>query len=810
MLVVSGKSSREIAETLSLSPRTVQTHIAAIFNKLGVRSRVELTATLLRPGHARIGFEAARGKDADGKLSSAAQVDLPPSNLPYTITKLFGRDDMLADLVEQLLDQRLVTLVGPGGVGKTRAALEAGSAVRTRFRDGVFIVDMSVLGEVSLVPGAVATVLGVSGSQHRPVEEAIAAWLRPRSVLLIFDSCERVVGAVAQLAEFLLRACPDARILATSQATLDAAGEYVYEVAPLQCPEAGRTPSAAASLRYGAVALFVERARAAARHFRLDDENVRIVSEICRRVDGIPLGIELVASSVRVLGLDALARLLEQRLPFLDGKRGLPERHQTMRALFEWSDGLLDDAERAVLRRVAVFVGGWTADAAEVVCVDSSLEQGKVFGLLSRLVRKSQVFAEHGPLGTRYRLLDSVREFALEALEASGERAATALRHAQWTAGFAEETAESGWTTPRRDWLATVGPEVNNMRAALAWAFGPRGEPVLGMRIAASSAAYWHDYGLTLEGRAWIARAFEHVDDMRDEELAGKLWATLSSLLGGSPRVEAAKRAIEIFDRSGQRRRLASSFHTLAAGHYQLAQFAETEAAAERALHLFRETNTERSFFFASALGYRALALTALRRYDEARKLFDEDIALLEALGDRDRAAVESLNRAELECAVGDVQRALEIVEYVFDVLRSSAQSANRFDDLFLATAAVNATAYQLVLGQIARARSTASEAITRARSAQYPIYTGVAIQHAATIAALTEHHNTGALLRGFVDEFYRSQGVEREPTEQRLYDVLTTALEEHLSDEELNRLTTGGALLSEEEAVQLARSVLA
>jgi predicted ATPase/DNA-binding CsgD family transcriptional regulator len=806
-MVVSGKSSREIAAALSLSPRTVQTHIAAIFNKLGVRSRVELTATLLRSRHAAGGgLEEKHGKAETSRISSVGQGELPPNNLPFTITKLVGRDAMLADLIELVRDQRLVTLVGPGGVGKTRAALGAGARLLPGFSDGVFIVDMSVLADASLVPRAVAGVLGVSGSPERPVEEALAAWLRPRSALLIFDSCERFVGAAAALGERLLRACPQVRILATSQETLEAAGEHVYEVTPLECPEPERA-GVEDSIRYSAVELFVDRARATARRFTLSDDNVRTVSEICRRVDGIPLGIELAASGVRVLGLETLARLLERRLPILDGKRGLPERHQTMRALFEWSDGLLDDEERTVLRRLAIFAGGWTVEAAEAVCADGSLERRKVFGLLSRLVRKSQVATEHGVAGTRYRLLDSMRQFALEALQQRGERAATERRHAQWAAAFAEDAAELAWTAPRAKWLARAAPEVNNMRGALTWAFGPAGEPVLGMRIAAASGTYWHDRGLLVEGREWITKAFEHARDSTDDDLKGRLWAAFSSMLAGSRRVEAAKRAIELFEYTGNRRRLASSLHSLASGYYQLAQFSETESAADRALSLFREIGMTRSVFYASTLGFRALALSGLKRYDEARKAFDEDIALLEALGDSDRATVEKLNYAELECALGDLPRAIGLVESVFDALRASAQRADRVDDFFLAAAAVNATAYQLVLGQIERAQTMLGEALTRARSVQYPAFTSVAIQHAATIAALRSDVEVAARLRGYVDEVYRNQGIQREPTEQRLYEMLTAPLEERPSGEELRRLTAEGALLSEDEAVELASS---
>ena len=394
------------------------------------------------------------------------------TNLPVQLTSFVGREKELSELMSLVRDHRLVTLIGAGGVGKTRTTLQVAANVLDDFADGAWFVDLAPLSSGEHIPSTVAHALGlVLAAGGDPSDELVRA-LKPKATLLIVDNCEHVVDAVARIVAAVLGACPSVKILASSRQALDVTGEQTY-----------RLPSLDGT---AAVALFADRARSVDELFTLSDENAVIAEDICRRLDGIPLAIELAASRAAVLSVKQLSEKLDERFRLLAQKSSsrLP-RQQTLRALIDWSFDLLDEDERKVFRRLSVFAGGWTLPAAEAVCSDDGIDAWQVFELLSALVSKSLVVAESGGDDRRYRLLNSIREYSRERLEAAGEAGEIAAKHAAYFARFAEDLVPLIDALEDVRWQNALAPELDNVRAALDWTIARGNDAAAGLRLLA-------------------------------------------------------------------------------------------------------------------------------------------------------------------------------------------------------------------------------------------------------------------------------------------------------------------------------------
>jgi predicted ATPase/DNA-binding CsgD family transcriptional regulator len=429
-------------------------------------------------------------------------------NLPSELSSFVGREKELAEVRRFLEDARLLTLTGSAGCGKTRLALTAAGEVVERFEDGVWLVELAPLADPSLVPQAVASTLGVREQTGRSTTETLSGYLRSKKMLLVLDNCEHLIGACAELAEALLRSCSELRILVTSRESLGITGEVTWPVPPLSLPDIRRLPDVESPLPYESARLFVERAVAVKPTFELTEQNVLSVVQICYRLDGIPLALELAAARTRVLSVDEISERLDDRFRLLAaGGRTVMSRHKTLRATMDWSHELLSVQERNLFQRLSVFAGGFTLGAAEAVCAGEGLEWDEVLGLLSRLVDKSLVTVRENGGQTRYRLLETVRQYGREKLDGSEEGAGVGLRHATFFVRFAEEAERELDGPDQTRWLAFLEADHDNFRAALSWSLGEEGDVGLGVRLAAALWPFWFARGYLSEGRRWLESA---------------------------------------------------------------------------------------------------------------------------------------------------------------------------------------------------------------------------------------------------------------------------------------------------------------
>jgi predicted ATPase/DNA-binding winged helix-turn-helix (wHTH) protein len=475
-------------------------------------------------------------------------------NLPQQLTRLIGRADAVSRIVARLQGHRLLSIVGPGGIGKTSVAIAVAEASVNTYGHGVWFVDLAPLADARLVPSAVAQVLGFDIRSDDPVPGLVGA-LRDRRLLLVLDNCEHVIDAGANLVAAILKGATDVHILATSREPLRVEGEYVQRLPPLPSGSSSDHSGAAGALAFPAVELFVERTAERLGEFELTDENAPIVVEICRKLDGIPLAIELAAARIEAFGVHGLAARLDERLRLLtSGRRSGPPRHRTLRAALDWSYEVLSEPERAVLRRLGIFMGGFTLDAACAVATDPGFLKGDVIDAVAELVEKSLAAVETTETEPCLRLLETTRAYALERLGESDEREQVAHRHAEYYRNIFERAEGEAATRPADEWLADFAREIDNLRAALDWAFLPGGDGSIGVALTAAAVPLWMRLSLLEEcrGRAERALAAFGTGASRDARHEMKLRGAVAASLmysGGAAGPEtgmAYTRAFEI------------------------------------------------------------------------------------------------------------------------------------------------------------------------------------------------------------------------------------------------------------------------
>jgi predicted ATPase/DNA-binding winged helix-turn-helix (wHTH) protein len=488
-------------------------HIASLRKALGDgKNGARFITTLAGRGYC---FVAPILRSSDQNLPAAvvAAAPFPHANLPNRLLRMVGRDDDVLRIAGQLTATRFVSVVGAGGVGKTTVAVSVGHHLTDAFTGAVLFVDLGMLSDPSLVATAIASMLGVS-VQSDDATPGLIAYLRGKRLLLILDTCEHLIDAVATLTAGMIAAAPDVHILATSREALQVEGEHVYRLDALACPPDDSNVTTTALQQFPATQLFLERAVASGARLDLNDDDAAVVVGICRRLDGVALAIELAARRVESHGLQQTAALLDKRLTLLlVGPRTAPARQKTLQATLDWSYQLLSDVERAVLRRLAVFVGHFTLDAALAVVTSATLDQAHVFSAIDSLVAKSMLATR--PIGAmmRYRLLDTTRAYALEISVGDAERAELATRHATYYRRWLEQSGTELPTYADGTQLAPHFAGLNNVRSALEWCFGADGNAEIGVGLAAAAAPVLLTMSLLPECQRWSERALLALDE---------------------------------------------------------------------------------------------------------------------------------------------------------------------------------------------------------------------------------------------------------------------------------------------------------
>ena len=646
-------------------------------------------------------------------------------NIPAQMTSFIGRETEMAEIKQALSAHRLVTLTGSGGAGKTRLGLQVGAECLNQFSDGVWLAELAPVTDPTLIPQTLLSIFNLREAAQRTPLEVLIDYLRAKTLLLILDNCEHLIEACAEISESLLQSCPNLRILASSREALGIAGEVSYRVPSLNTPNPAHLPALDELEKVDSIRLFIERAATAKQGFTLTKDNASSLAQICFRLDGIPLAIELAASRVKVLSPEQIAARLDDRFRLLTGgsRTALP-RQQTLRAMIDWSYSLLSEEEKTLFRRLAVFVGGWTLEAAEAVCGE---EGGgfDVLDLLTRLVDKSLVFVEESTGEFRYHRLETIRQYSREKFFETDEVEAVRDRHLEFFVQFAELVDENLKSRDQILWQNRMSAEQDNLRAALEW--GLSRNPDSALRIAGAANLFWTAGGYSAEGFRWTQKAMEQIEKIpvpkgitieqrlleRARALRGLTRLYLS--LGDNANAKrVAEESVALYRQSQDRRGLAFALVVLAYPLEFLGERVRAEAVLQesysiacaeedvyvicRSLNMLArvivdlhhdldlsQSYVQESYRLAREAGLRSqeaqaseiLGLIATHRnaYDEARTHIKESIRGYQEIGAMFNVILEKSNLAHLERKVGNYTDALEYYRETIIAFRDIGQT---------------------------------------------------------------------------------------------------------------------------------------
>ncbi len=687
-------------------------------------------------------------------------LDAFPNNLPRQVTSFVGREREMVEVKRLLSTTCLLTLAGAGGCGKTRLALQVGADLLQQYPDGVWLVDLAPLSDPTLVPHAVVSALGVSEQPSHSLSETLADYLRPKSLLLLLDNCEHLLSTCAQLADTLLRGCPTLRILATSREGLGIAGEMTYRIPSLSLPDLHRLPSPQGLMEYEAVRLFAERAAFSKPGFQVTSSNAAAVANVCHRLDGIPLAIELAAARVKALPVEAIALRVDDRFRLLTGgsRTALP-RHQTLRATMDWSYELLSEQERALLRRLSVFAGGFTLEAVERICGKDGVDAGDVLNLLTDLVNKSLVAFDEQQGQGRYRLLETVRQYSWDRLVESGEDADARRRHRDYYLALAEQAELELRGPDQGAWLKRLDTEYDNLRVALDWSKMEGGTLEAGLRLAGTLYHLWEVHGLR-EGREWLE-------------------GMLSQARGTSPAVRA--KALN-----------ATAFVAHRQGDFQ-----RLPALCSEALALCRTLGDEWGSAFA--LHYLAHAAESQGDYVQAIETMEEAVALCRSAGDKWWRA------ASLNC-LGEIVRLQGAYERAVALSEESLRLARELGDKRgVAASLVNLGAVVGRQGDYVRAEAMLKESLALFWELGYKLRLAHCLLGLARTAYGLCQHERAVRLFAAVAALRQVTGIGLQPSDLAEHDRVMTALRGALGDAAFAAAGAEGRAMTLEQAIEYA-----
>ena len=603
--------------------------------------------------------------DLNRMFPALRSLDSTPNNLPRQASSFIGRENEIAEVKKLLGQTRLLTLTGAGGSGKTRLSMQVVADMLDAYPDGIWLVELATLSDPGLMPQSVAAVMGLMEQSGKTLTQSLIEHFAARRVLLILDNAEHLLAACGKLAGDLVHACPQLVVLATSREALGIPGELKFRVPSLSTPDPARDVTPEQLSSFDSVRLFVERARLNTPRFAVTAQNAPALASVCHRLDGIPLAIELAAARARSMSVEQLSHRLDQRFRLITGgSRTAPRRQQTLRALIDWSYDLLDSAEKALLCRSSVFAGGWTLEAAEQICTGDEFEDWEVLDLLTSLADKNLVVTEDRSDTNRYRMLETVRQYASERLIESGGVEAVRTRHRDYFLALAEESEPKLVSAEQAELLKRLEAEHENLRAGLSWSLvdaGSRG----GLRLCGALQRFWWARGHLSEGREWCARVLgkagaEAPTPDRAKALNGA--GGLAYLQGDYPVARVLhQESLAIRRQLGDRRGVASSLNNLGSVARDQGDLASARALFEESLSIARELGDRG--YIANLLGNLGIVAHEQGDYLAARALHVESLAMLRELGDRGRIASSLGNLGRVAYVQGDYPAARALFE---------------------------------------------------------------------------------------------------------------------------------------------------
>jgi predicted ATPase len=722
-----------------------------------------------------------------------------PSNLPLQPTPLIGREREVEEVCRRLLsaEGRLLTLTGPGGTGKTRLALQAGADLLEEFEDGVFFVPLAAVTNPELVYSSIAASLGLKESAERSLGESLEAHLYEKELLLVLDNFEQVLEGVPFVGE-LLGGCPTLKVLATSRTPLKLYGEQEYQVPPLTLPEAKALPALEVLTQYEAVRLFLERARAVKPDFEVTDENARAVTEICVRLDGLPLAIELAAARTKLLLPQALLSRLGNRLKLLKGgARNLPARQQTLRSTLDWSYELLTEEEKTLFGRLSVFSGGRTLEAAEAVCdLEGKLDVlGGVGSLLEKSLLRWEEGSEEDP---RFVMLETVYEYAREKLQESGESEQIERAHAEHFLVLAEEANAELRGPGAAKGLERLETEHDNMRAALTWALKSK-EADLALGLGGALWWFWSLRGYYGEGRRWLegALAMDVRGSIESRAMALAGVGALATDQGDLDRAEeASAEGLELLEGGASERADAKPYLLLNLGHVDLEREEHDKAtmAFEESLALSRKLGLGR--WVASSVMSLATVSHKQGDLERATELYEEGIDLFREQGDRLGLAMCLSNLGLVMYSRGDIGRAIELTENGVLLLRELRVEAHT------AVGLCNLGWMALLRSDLGRAAALFEEGLTLASDTGMEPIVLPALEGVACLAGARGEVRRAAQLWGAAQALQEAKGIPRDADWLAEADALISDVRSSLGEGAWQKAWKKGQTMAPEDAV--------
>jgi predicted ATPase/serine/threonine protein kinase len=731
----------------------------------------------------------------------------PTINLPRNITTFVGRSDDTADVVALVRSERLVTLSGPGGIGKSRLAHEVATALSMEFPYGVWWVDLTPVTLPGLVPLTVADALGIRAEGNRPVMEALCERLAAQRILIVLDGCEHVLEACSLLADAFLRRCAGPTIVATSQAALNIPGERVWAVPALSLPEVTHARSVEEALSCDAVRLFVERVRLQLPAFEVTTTNVSAVVQLCARLEGLPLAIELAAARTRVLSVEQILTKMDDRFRLLTGGvRNRPQRQQTLRAAIDWSHELLDEAERALFRRLAIFVGGASLEAVEAVCSPLASGSGSleadVLDVLARLVDRSLVGVGRSDAEPRYRMLETLRHYAVERLEQAGEEGKLHARHFEWCLDLSKDAGARLRPKVHESVLAEVEREYGNIRAALQWSIQKGNRAADALTLSVALMPFWEVRGYSGEGRRWLSDALAAARDAEPELRVRALHAagTLSHNVGDYDRARALYDECVTLERlTGDDIGQAQTLRRLGDVFVRLGRYDEAMACQTKSLEVSRKLGDERAT--ALALSQMGMVGICLEKLQTASDWYAESLAIFRKLDQRLNVAVVLHNLAELKHRLGDSDDAIDLLDQCLTIARELGYKG------LVGTSLIVRASIDADRGDAIAAEAAAREAMTIVRALGDKLGTSYAIDAFVRHAVLSGKPERALRLAGSAGAIRAGLGSVLSPYERATLDRYLDAARCELGEVDAARALDVGSRMTSDAAIALALS---